>query len=140
MNFRFAEANSSSVSPPKKSYGNKGNFSALKTHKHLTAQKSKAKFGISAFNDKKLITQKPSFVVAYGLDQPGVDQNLVSALTIQTGKIPQRGQLEKVASAALAEEALASFQNNEIMARATPSITEETPKKKYEKLPDDKND
>jgi hypothetical protein len=71
LNFRFGEANSSSVSPPKKGYANKGsNFSALKTHKHLTAQKSKAKFGISAFNDKKLTTQKPSFVVAYGLDQP----------------------------------------------------------------------
>jgi len=69
------------VSPPKKSYGNKGsNLSALKTHKHLTAQKSKAKFGISAFNDKKLIAHKPSFLVAYGLDPPAADPNQVSAL------------------------------------------------------------
>jgi hypothetical protein len=83
LNFRFGDANSSSVSPPKKSYGNKGsNFSAMKTHKHLTAQKSKAKFGISAFNDKKLAPSKPSFLVAYGLDQPGADPNQASALTI----------------------------------------------------------
>lgn len=56
MNFRFGDINNS-VSPPKKGYGNKGaNISGLKTHKHLTAQKSKVKFGISAFNDKKLTT------------------------------------------------------------------------------------
>jgi hypothetical protein len=54
LNFRFRDVNNS-VSPPKKGYGNKGaSISGLKTHKHLTAQKSKVKFGISAFNDKKL--------------------------------------------------------------------------------------
>jgi len=56
LNFRFGDVNNS-VSPPKRGYGNKGaNISGLKSHKLLTAQKSKVKFGISAFNDKKLTT------------------------------------------------------------------------------------